>query len=110
MGGIGILALVLLSVASLDSYRDLKAGRGQEADLNQRIAATDGRIEELEAQVEGLREDPAMLERLAREELMMARPGEVVIVLPASELERAPGPDEGAATATPAVARGEGGV
>ena len=81
VGLIGVLALMLLSVASFKSYSDLRVGRGQEAELREQIAASEERLGALEHRLERLRRDPAMLERLAREELMMARPGEVVIVL-----------------------------
>ena len=80
-GVVAILALMLLSVASFKSYSDLSVGRGQEADLRQQIAASQERLGALARRLERLRQDPAMLEQLAREELMMARPGEVVIVL-----------------------------
>ncbi len=82
MTALAVLALVLLFVASFKSYGDLRLGRARAAQLQGEIEATEGRIEALEERVERLREDPAMLEQLAREELLMARPGEVVIVLP----------------------------
>jgi len=80
---LGVLALVLLSVATFKSYRDLEVGRAREAELRGQIGASEGRIEELERRVTRLEDDPATLEELAREELLMARPGEIVIVLPA---------------------------
>jgi cell division protein FtsB len=82
VAALGILALLALSIASFESYRDLRMGRGRELELRREISATEGRIESLEQRVSRLRDDPATLEQLAREELMMARPGEVVIVLP----------------------------
>lgn len=81
MTALGVLALVLLFAASFKGYGDLRLGRAREAQLQGEIEASEGRIEALEERVERLREDPAMLEQLAREELLMARPGEVVIVL-----------------------------
>ena len=79
---LGVLSLLALSVASFDSYRDLRTGRDRELELQRQIADSERRIELLEQRVERLRHDPATIEQLAREELMMARPGEVVIVLP----------------------------
>ena len=87
---IGVLALVLLFVASFKSYGDLRLGRARETLLQGAIEGTEARIEALEQRVERLRHDPAMLEQLAREELMMARPGEIVIVLPEEMLADAP--------------------
>lgn len=86
ISALGVLALVLLFVASFKSYGDLRLGRAREAQLQAEITASEERIGRLEQQVQRLREDPAMLEQLAREELMMARPGEVVIVLPQEAL------------------------
>ena len=85
MGAIGVMALLLLSVASFKSYRDLRVGRGQAAELSRQIAESEERIEVLDERIDRLRDDPAKLEQLAREELLMARPGEVVIILPEAE-------------------------
>lgn len=82
IGVIGVVALLALSVASFDSFRKLQQGRAQTADIAGQIAASEARLAALEGRVERLREDPGKLEQLAREELMMARPGEIVIVLP----------------------------
>ena len=91
MNALGVLALVGLFVASFKSYGDLRVGRGREAQLQGEIGASERRIAALEEKVRRLREDPAMLEQLAREELLMARPDEVVIVLPQEPLTEAPG-------------------
>lgn len=98
LAAVGILALLALSIASFESYRDLRVGRARELDLRRQITDSERRIELLEQRVARLRDDPATIEQLAREELMMARPGEVVIVLPqepaAAGAETAPGPGE----------------
>ena len=77
--------MTLLAMAGARSYRDLAAAQGREADLEEKIEATLERIESLEDRTMRLRSDPLALERLAREELGMVRPGEVVIVLPEEE-------------------------
>ena len=59
--------------------------RQQESALRQEVARTEQRIDALRHRVERLRSDPATLERLAREELGMVHPGDVVIVLPPEE-------------------------
>ena len=82
IGAIGVVALLALSVASFDSFRKLQQGRARTADIASQIAASEARLAALERRVVRLREDPGKLEQLAREELMMARPGEIVIVLP----------------------------
>ncbi len=74
--------LLLLGAAGFKGYRDLDAARQHERELKAQIDATLERIQALERRVQRLDKDPALLERLAREELWMARPGDVVIVLP----------------------------
>ena len=103
MGAIGVIALLLLSVASFKSYRDLRVGRGQATELSRQIADSEERIEVLEERIERLRDDPAKLEQLAREELMMARPGDVVIILPESSEEAAAESAEAGDTEAPAT-------
>ena len=78
---VGVLVLVLVG-AGIDGYRDLAKSRARLADLTARKAATAQRVTELAARIERLRTDPMMLERLAREELGMVRPEDVVIVFP----------------------------
>lgn len=92
------LLLLLLGFAGLKSYQDLEAARRQERRLRQEIATSREQIETLEERVRLLEDDPVTLERLAREELWMARPDDVVILLPAQE-------GEGAGAASPAVDR-----
>jgi len=76
------VALVLfLLVAGFRGYRDLTLAKAREAQLEEAIGRTEEEIGRLERKVERLQTDPVMLERLAREELGMVRPGEVVVLL-----------------------------
>lgn len=83
--GTVLFLLALLTLAGGKSYRDLAAVRERESQLEARLAATRSEIESVERRLERLRRDPVTLERLAREELGMVRPGDVVIVLPPEE-------------------------
>ena len=74
--------LVLLAVASIGSYRDLQAARERQEMLEIKIEATQLRNEELRQRIMNLQDDPAAIERLAREQYRMMRPGDVVVVLP----------------------------
>ncbi len=78
--------LVLLAVAGLKSSRDLESARERQRSLERRIDDTQRRNRELRRRIELLVDDPATLERLAREDLGMVRPGDVVIVLPEEPL------------------------
>lgn len=77
-----LFLLVLLATAGFKSYRDLAAARAHEAALAQQIEASEARIRVLREYVRTIEDDPMTLERLAREQLGMVRPGDVVIVLP----------------------------
>ncbi len=77
-----VLLLGLLATAAVKSYRELATVHGREAELEERIEQTKRNIRDLEHRIALLGEDPLTLERLAREELGMVRPGDVVIVLP----------------------------
>lgn len=80
---VGVAALLLLLVAAgAKGYQDLRIAQSRELDLKQRITQSQDRIDRLKRRVQALEKDPAALERLAREELWMARPDDVVIVLP----------------------------
>jgi cell division protein FtsB len=85
-----VFLLVLLALAGGKSYRDLTAVREREAELEARLASTRAEIAAFERRLDRLRHDPVALERLAREELGMTRPGDVVIVLPPEEPAEAP--------------------
>lgn len=80
-----LLFLALLGAAGLKSYRDLQTARAGETQLETRIEETRRDIDRLRGRIDRLRVDPAMLERLAREDLGMVRPRDVVIELPAAQ-------------------------
>jgi len=77
--------LVLLGIGGLKGFRDLREAREREQMLEVKIDDTRDEIRRLQQRVEDLRSDPAALERVAREEFYMLRPGEMVIVLPEDE-------------------------
>ncbi len=85
-----LFLLALLALAGGKSWRDLAAVRERESELETRLAATRAEIAAFERRLERLRRDPVTLERLAREDLGMVRPGDVVIVLPPEEIAEAP--------------------
>ena len=82
LGATLVLFLALLAIAALKSYRDLSAARAHEHLLATQIAETRARSERLRLRIDRLRHDPGMLERLAREDLGMVHPRDVIIELP----------------------------
>jgi cell division protein FtsB len=74
--------LLLLAIAGFGSYRDLEAAHQRQQLLEMKIDATRQRNEDLAQRIRRLQDDPAAIERLAREQYRMMRPGDVVVVLP----------------------------
>ena len=102
LGATVLLVLALLAIAGLKSSRDLEAARSRERLLEKRIAETRAESERLRVRIDRLRQDPGMLERLAREDLGMVRPGDVIIELPAPGAA-APSPISPTPSAPPAL-------
>jgi cell division protein FtsB len=92
LGVTALLVFALLAVAALKSSRDLEAARAHERSLRTQIATTRASSERLRVRIERLRHDPGMLERLAREDLGMVRPQDVVVELPAVSDPHPPAP------------------
>ncbi len=81
-----LIVLGLTATAGFKSYRDLDTARSYERELLAKIAGAKERVRVLDHRIDRIRNDPAMLERLAREDLGLARDGEVVIMLPDERL------------------------
>ena len=76
------LWLVLMLVGGDSGALALFRARGAHADLESRVEQLEAENERLRAEIRSLEEDPAEVERIAREELMMARPNEEVLLVP----------------------------
>ena len=85
LAGVVLCLLLLLAIASLGSYRDLTAARERRQQLQQRIEDTRLRNQQLRHRIERLENDPSSLERVAREQYKMQRPGDVVIIFPQAD-------------------------
>jgi cell division protein FtsB len=90
LGATVLLFFALLAIAALKSNRDLQAARAHERTLKEKIAATRAESERLQVRIDRLRHDPGMLETLAREDLGLVRPRDVVIELPDPKAPPAP--------------------
>lgn len=77
-----VALLLLLAAAGFRNYRRLQVAHDREEILRQRIEERQLAVEGLDRQLAGLRENPASLERLARENLGMAYADELVLILP----------------------------
>ncbi len=104
-----VLVLIVLAIlgltgtAGFKSYRDLDAARDHERELLDKIAEAEERVRVLDDRIDRIRNDPAMLERLAREDLGMVHAGDVVIVLPDPRLARRTSPPAPRSGSSPAA-------
>lgn len=90
LGASVLLFLAVLGITGVKGSHDLEAARQRKLLLETRIRASETEIDRLRNRIERLRSDPGLLERLAREDLGMVRPGDVVIELPLEGNEAPP--------------------
>ena len=84
--GLGlILVLLLLAKAGTENYAELSELAEREAELEFELEEARQRVDGLRRTVVLLQDDPVVLERLAREELGLVRPGDTVVVLPRTD-------------------------
>jgi cell division protein FtsB len=83
VGGAG-LALLAVGLAVYGGHQVLRvrAMRGEIAAMERDIVTLRVRTDELTRTVDRLRNDPAYVEKLAREELGFVRPGETILKFP----------------------------
>jgi cell division protein FtsB len=92
-----IAVLVAVGAAGVRSWRDLAEQRAREAELAASIVRTETAVRALEERNRRLEKDAVTLERLARQELGLVKPDDLVVVFPAKPAAPAP-----LAAATPA--------
>lgn len=80
--GLGLLALVVHTIFSEKGYLELRKQRQEIQRLEAEIQRLEQENQRLLGDIQRLKSDPQAVERVAREELKMARPGEKVIILP----------------------------
>ncbi len=81
--GLGlILILLLLANAGAEDYAGLAELAQRQTELEFELEEAARRVDSLRRTVVLLQDDPVVLERLAREELGLVRPGDTVVVLP----------------------------
>jgi cell division protein FtsB len=104
LGAAVVLVLLAVGAAGLRSWQDLAKQRAREADLEAAIGRTEAEVSQLEERIGRLQDDPLTLERLARHDLGMVHPEDVVFIFPASLSGRAPAAAPTAPPASGAVA------
>jgi cell division protein FtsL len=84
-----LMVLVLLAVALTvheifgeRGYFALRRRRQELQNLQQQVKQLQEENQKLEQQIKGLQSDPKAVEKLAREQMKLAKPGEIIYVLP----------------------------
>ncbi len=80
--GLLTVAMLLLTVLNDKGALQVRAQSKKLSAIETEIAKLDSENKQLAAEIQALRTDPATIERLAREELKLVKPGEVVLVTP----------------------------
>jgi len=95
----GILILVLVSIALIvheifgqNGYLALRRQQKELQTLQQQIQQLKQENAQLDKQIKALKSDPAAIERLAREQMHLAKPGETIYTLPNKAPENPPPP------------------
>ena len=88
--GLGLLALAVHTVFGEHGHLALRKERKELERLESEIHRLEKENERLAEEIRTLKTDPRAVERVAREELKMARPGEKVIILPERAAESKP--------------------
>jgi len=88
----GFLAGCFIAAFGPSGYRDLRRSRRELTERQITLQRQIDAVRELRTQVRALEDDPAAVERIAREELGLVREGEITILLPRSEREPFPAP------------------
>jgi len=85
----GLALLLLQDIFGTHGVLAMRRTQKQAAEIRKEIDRLEQENRQLQGCVEGLKSDPAMVERIAREDMGLARPGEYVFKIP-SKLGEAP--------------------
>lgn len=78
----GLILLIVQDVFGTHGVLAMHHSEKQAAELRNQIHQLDQENRKLQDRVERLKTDPAAIERIAREEMGLARPGEMIFPLP----------------------------
>lgn len=87
VGVFGLLTVAMVLLAVFDDRGALEVSkRHAELDrINTEIAALQQQNESLKKEIDDLKYDPATIERIAREQLTLVKPGEIILITPEPE-------------------------
>ena len=81
--GLMTLAALVLTLVSDRGLLEVRAKAGRLLEIEQQIQELETENSSLVEEIRALRTDPLEIERRAREELKLVRPGEVILMAPA---------------------------
>ncbi len=76
------VVLIVHEIFGQNGYLALRRQRKELQTLQQQIQQLRQQNDQMEQQIKALRSDPKAIERLAREQMHLARPGELIYTLP----------------------------
>jgi cell division protein FtsB len=84
LGVFGLLtvAMLLLAVFNEKGALQVHAQAKKLTSIESEIAKLDSENQQLNTEIQALRTDPATIEKVAREELKLVKPGEIILVTP----------------------------
>ncbi len=85
------VALVVHEIFGEHGFLALRRQRKEYNSLQEQIRRLQQENQQLEKQIEGLKSDPKAIEKRAREQMHMARPGEIIYTLPEQESKKGTG-------------------
>ena len=80
--GLLTVAMLLLAVFNEKGALQVHAQARKLSTIESEVSRLDAENKKLTAEIQALRSDPTTIEKLAREELKLVKPGEVVLVTP----------------------------
>jgi cell division protein FtsB len=83
-------ALIVHEIFGQNGYLALRKQKQEYQALQQQIEQLRQENQELEKQVKALRSDPKAIEKVARDDMRLARPGEIIYTLPDKDAKTKP--------------------
>lgn len=98
---LGCAFLVMHAIYGSNGYLTLRRQRREYKATEQRIRELEQEKVSLEQQVKDLKSDPKAIERVAREKMHLARPGEIIYTLPQRDSSGGKAPPTASKTTSP---------
>lgn len=99
---LGLLLLLLQDIFGTHGVMAMRRSQREAEEIRKEIDRLDEENRRLQDRVKALKTDPAAIERIAREEMGLARPGELIFKLPARPGDSSgPTPPEGGHSSQP---------